>query len=112
MATVMPTWLTGALVMRLDRAVRSGIAAEQPDVTRAGLGQRALQRHRIRTHQGSLGRLWPCEVYGSGSGWPVSPESWRAVCWSRAINASAMSYTPDDIRAQLHQRLAESGQAE
>ena len=40
--------------------------------------------------------------------WPVSPVSSLVARWWRAISGRRNSYTPDDIRARLHQRLAET----
>ena len=92
----------------LNRAIRPRVAAEQPDVPGPGLAEGALEGDRVRIHVRSLGTLT-----GMHSIW-----KWVGLAGVAGVVAGGAlvardhrrrnSYTPDDIRARLHQRLEES----
>ena len=92
----------------LDRAVRTGVATEQPDVAGARFLQRAFQGHRAWLHARSLGRLT-----GMRGIW-----KWVGLAGAAGVVAGGVlvardqrrrnSYTPEDIRARLHQRHAQA----
>ena len=92
---------------RLDRAIRPGAAAEQPDIPGASLVEGAREGDRVRIHVRSLGTL-----AGMHSIWKwVGLAGVAGVVAGGALVARDQrrrnAYTPDDIRARLHQRLAE-----
>ena len=101
----MPTWLTGLLVVSLDGPVGGAAAAEQPDVAGAGQLDRLVERQiRVAGTVRSLGRCGG----GRCSAWPGSSVSRRPVWWWRARERQRRAYTPDEVRARLHARLAEA----
>ena len=86
--------------------------SEQPDIACARLVQRALQRHRAWIHPRSL-----CRLRGMRGIWKwVGLAGVAGVVAGGALVARDQrrrrAYTPEDIRARLHQRLAEAERTE
>lgn len=103
-----PDVVDRAVGHRLDGAVEAGVTPEQPEVAGAGLFQGPVQRLRLWLHARSLGRLtcmrgiWKWVGLAGVAG--VVAGGVLVARDQRRRNA----YTADDIRARLHQRLAEA----
>jgi hypothetical protein len=88
------------------------VSPKKPDIPGPSFVESALQRHRAFLHSRSLGRLlsmrgiWKLVGLAGVAG--VVAGGVLVARDQRKRNA----YTPDDIRARLHQRAAEAGATE
>jgi hypothetical protein len=106
-----PDVIDWGVAHRLDRPVGAGGAAKQPDIAGPGLVQRPLKRDRAFFHPRRLRQtrrmrgIWKwvglAGVAGVVAGGVLVARDQR----------KRNSYTPEDIRARLHQRVAEAGDA-